>query len=41
MLGLGLALFKAYSQVLETLFDTWNSINDSWENIDSQWENLG
>tara|TARA_R100001443_G_scaffold97818_1_gene104739 strand:+ start:96 stop:221 length:126 start_codon:yes stop_codon:yes gene_type:complete len=41
MLGLGIALFKAYNQVLETLYDTWNSISETWENVGSNWEDLG
>ena len=41
MLGLGISLFKAYGQILETLFDTWESVNEEWENVNSKWEDLG
>ena len=32
MLGLGISLFKAYGQILETLFDTWESVNEGASN---------
>ena len=41
MLGLGLRLWAAYSQFIESAYDTWNSINENWEDIESDWEDLG